>query len=72
MNNLEFGISESGFVTLKVYDILGEEIETLVSKQLNPGSYEVEFNGSKFSSGIYFYTLTVGNFSLTKKMNLIK
>jgi hypothetical protein len=59
---------------LKVYDILGNEITTLVNEQKSPGAYEVEFSAEDFSltSGIYFYKLTVGQFSDTRKMLLIK
>jgi photosystem II stability/assembly factor-like uncharacterized protein len=64
------------FVTLKVYDILGNEIATLVNEEKQPGSYEVEFNTSSFkhlpSSGIYFYQLRAGDYIETKKMVLIK
>ena len=56
------------FVSLKVYDILGNEVATLVNEERPAGSYEVKFNASTFSSGIYFYRLTVGNFSSAKKM----
>ncbi|MCY7363311.1 MAG: T9SS type A sorting domain-containing protein [Ignavibacteria bacterium] len=60
-------------VKLIVYDILGNEVVTLVNERKNAGSYEVEFDGSKFSSGIYFYSLTVdGNLIDTKKMILLK
>ena len=61
-------------VQLKVYDILGNEITTLVNEQKPPGTYEVEFSADEFglTSGIYFYKLTVGQFSDTRKMLLIK
>ena len=59
-------------VTLKVYDILGNEIIALVNKTQNAGYYEVEFNGINLSSGIYFYQLKAGNFVSTKKLVLIK
>ena len=59
-------------VTLKVYDILGREVITLVNEKQNPGTYEVKFDGSKLSSGIYFYTLTAGYFKETKKLVLLK
>ncbi|MGB5530284.1 MAG: T9SS type A sorting domain-containing protein, partial [Ignavibacteriaceae bacterium] len=65
-----------GFVSLKVYDVLGNLITTLVDEYKNPGSYEVEINTSNLkhqtSSGIYFYQLIAGNFSTTKTMLLIK
>ncbi len=61
-----------GIVTLMVYDLLGKEIKTLVNERLMPGTYEAEFDGSNCPSGIYFYKLSAGNFSKTKKMILIK
>jgi len=59
-------------VTLKVFDILGREIKTLVNEDQKPGRYEIEFNGSASTSGIYFYTLRSGQFMETKKMLLMK
>jgi len=60
-------------VTLKIYDILGREVATLVNENDMPaGTYEVEWNASNYSSGIYFYTLKAGNFKETKKMILNK
>jgi photosystem II stability/assembly factor-like uncharacterized protein len=71
------GRNEVGFVTLKVYDILGNEVATLVNEYKPAGSYEVEFNshsgeGQNISSGIYFYQLKADNFLETKKMILLK
>jgi len=59
-------------VQLKVYDILGNEIATLVNEEKAPGTYKVEFNATKLSSGIYFYKLQAGNFKEVKKMVLVK
>lgn len=59
-------------VTLKVYDVLGREIKTLVDKLEAPGKREVKFDGSNLPSGIYFYSLHAGNYSETKKLVLIK
>jgi hypothetical protein len=59
-------------VRLSIYDILGKEIEVLVNQQLQSGSYVVEWNGSNYPSGVYFYKLTSSDFSETKKMVLIK
>ncbi len=59
-------------IILKIYDILGREIKTLVNKQQPPGNYEVTFDGSEFASGVYFYRLQVGNYSQTKKLILLK
>ena len=72
ITNLEFGISDLGFVSLKVYDILGKEVVTLVNEKLSPGNYKVEFDGSGLTSGVYFYKLTAGEFTETKRMMLIK
>ncbi|MBK8553230.1 MAG: T9SS type A sorting domain-containing protein [Ignavibacteria bacterium] len=70
--NLEFGISDWGLVTLKVYDLLGKEVATLVNERLNAGTYKYNFDGSQLTSGIYFYTLKAGEFTATKSMLLIK
>ena len=66
-------------VVLKIYNILGAEVATLINEELQPGSYKIEFNGSNFASGIYFYKLealagnsSTGNFVDTKKMILLK
>jgi hypothetical protein len=63
---------EGSLVTLKVYDVLGNEIATLVNEEKPAGSYEVEFDGNNLPSGIYFYQLQAGQFTQTKKMLLIK
>jgi len=70
--NIGFQIASFGFVTLKVYDILGNEIATLVNEEKPAGEYEVEFDGSELTSGIYFYKLISGNYVETKKMIIIK
>jgi len=72
VTNLEFGISDLGFVSLKVYDILGKEVATLVNEKLSPGKYKVEFDGSGLTSGVYFYRITAGEFTDTKRMLLVK
>lgn len=69
---IEYSIPSEGFVTLKVYDILGREIKTLVSEVQEPGKYRVDFNGSDLSSGIYFYILKTGNNIKSAKMVLVK
>ncbi|MCW8805476.1 MAG: T9SS type A sorting domain-containing protein, partial [Ignavibacteriaceae bacterium] len=63
---------EGSVVTLKVYDILGNEIATLVNEELPAGEFEVEWNAEKFPSGVYFYQLKAGSFIQTKKMILLK
>lgn len=75
--NIKFQITNNRFVTLKVYDILGKEIATLVNEKLQPGIYEIPFSinrftGNQISSGVYFYRLETDNFSDTKKMLIIK
>lgn len=72
VTNLEFGIPESGFVSLKVFDILGKEVATLVNEKLSTGRYETNFDGSNLTSGVYFYKLEVNGFSEVKSMILIK
>jgi len=69
---ITYTIGSSGLVTLKVYDILGNEVAVLVDEMKHVGSYEVKFDGKELSSGIYFYTLISGNFIATKKLILLK
>lgn len=69
---INFKVAETEFVSLKVYDLLGREIETLASEILSPGTYEADFSGGSLASGIYYYRLTAGNFSETKTMILLK
>ena len=69
---IQFSIVERRFVSLKVYDMLGREVETLVNEQKSPGTYTIEWNASSFPSGIYFYRLQAGNFSETKKLMFLK
>ena len=70
--NIKFQIAQEGLVTLKVYDILGKEVATLVNEELQPGFYNTEFDATALSSGIYFYKLIANDFVATKKMLLIK
>jgi hypothetical protein len=69
---IKFQIADVGLVSLKVYDILGTEVMTLVNEQKPAGYYEVEFNASSLTSGVYFYQLKSGNLVQTKKMVLLK
>ena len=69
---MKFGIPDLGFVTLKVYDVLGREVKTLVNEIKPAGRYKVEFDGSGFASGVYFYRLEVNKFVQTKRMVLVK
>ena len=69
---ISYLVPEIEFVTLKVYDVLGNEIVTLVNGEKSVGSYKAEFNGIELPSGIYFYRLQAGSFVETKKMILMK
>ncbi len=65
-------IPNTSDVILDVYNLLGQKVATLINKRLFPGKYSVSFDGSNFSSGVYFYTLRAGSYSVTKKMVLLK
>jgi photosystem II stability/assembly factor-like uncharacterized protein len=67
-----FMIPSSGFTTLKVYDVLGREVATLVSEELKPGNYEATFDGRGLASGVYLYRLTAGPYGETRKLMLMK
>jgi len=69
---ISFSVPEASNVRLKVYDMLGREVLTLVDGMKNTGSYEVSFDASNLTSGLYVYTLSTGNFTATKKMMLLK
>ncbi|MEO8446577.1 MAG: T9SS type A sorting domain-containing protein [bacterium] len=70
--NIKFDLPEDNFVTIKVYDILGKEIFTLLNDFRNAGRYSINFNGSNFASGIYYYKIKAGSFTQVRKMILIK
>ncbi len=70
--SIQYAIGSRQFVQLKVYDVLGEEIATLVNEEKPAGSYNVQFTLNNLSSGIYFYQLKAGNYLETKKMSLLK
>jgi len=69
---IKFQIADKEFVSLKIFDLLGKEVETLVNEEKSAGEYEVQFNADHLTSGIYIYKLDAGNFSQTKKMLLLK
>jgi len=69
---INFTIPKAGNVTLKVYNALGQEVATLVNEYKNASNYQVSFDASNLSSGIYFYTLTTDNFTQSRKMMLVK
>ena len=70
--NLRFRISDFGFVQFKIFNVQGKEIETLINENLLPGKYEITFDGSNLSSGVYYYQLTAGGYKDVKKMVLVK
>jgi Uncharacterized protein related to plant photosystem II stability/assembly factor len=69
---ITFALPTKSFVTLKIFDILGREITTLISKELSAGNHELEWNATGFVSGVYFYRLQAGSFTATKKLLLLK
>ena len=72
MTVIRYSLNESGYTTLKVYDALGKEISVLVNEDLKAGIYETEFDASQLPSAVYFYKLSSGNFTETRKMFLLK
>jgi hypothetical protein len=69
---INYSIPKTSLVTIKVYDILGKEVATLVNEEKSAGNYSVQFNGGNLSSGIYFYRMHAGSFTETKKLILLK
>ena len=69
---ISFDLPKNVNVKLTIYNMLGREVETIVNEQLNAGSYEVTFDGTKYTSGVYYYRLNAGEFVETKKMILVK
>ncbi|HMQ69582.1 MAG TPA: T9SS type A sorting domain-containing protein [Ignavibacteria bacterium] len=72
VTKIKYEIAEPGFVTLKVYNSFGKEVASLVNSKQNSGDHEVNFSGSELASGIYFYSITSGNFTQTRSMILLK
>ncbi len=70
--DISFSVPQSGEVTLKIYDLLGREVATLINKELNAGTYSTKFEAGNLASGVYIYRLSARNFSSTKKMVLLK
>jgi hypothetical protein len=69
---ISYSIPKAGLVSLKIFNVLGQEVRTLVNQSQNPGNFQVTFNANSLTSGIYFYSLTVDNFTQVKKMILLK
>jgi hypothetical protein len=72
ITTIKWQLPERAFVTLKIYDVLGREVVTLVDEELNAGQHETVYNASGISSGVYFYKIKAGSFVETKKMILLK
>ena len=72
VTNFEFRIVQPGFVSLKIYDVLGNIVATIINKELESGYYKYQWDASRFSSGIYFYRLQTGKITSTKKLVLTK
>jgi len=70
--NIQFSVPQSSYVTLEVYNLVGERVVVLVSEQLGAGTYNYDWNATNLTSGIYFYRIQAGNFVETKKMMLLK
>lgn len=69
---ISYKINQSGFVTLKVYNLVGQVVKTLISEYQESGTYSKQFDASELSAGIYLYKLLVNNFTSVKRMTLIK
>ncbi len=69
---INYQLPINNFVTIKVYNTLGQEVATLVNEEKPAGSYSFKFDGNGLSSGLYFYTLKAGKYTSTKKMLLLK
>ncbi len=70
--NIKYTVESGQFISLKVYDILGNEVATLVNEEKSAGLYNIKFNAAEFTSGVYFYRLQAGSFVQTRKMILLK
>jgi hypothetical protein len=69
---IQYSVPKTNFVTIKIYNAIGQEVSTLVNREVTAGVHEVNFNANNLSTGVYFYTIKAGDFTSTKKMLLIK
>ena len=69
---IKFAIPRESHVTVKIYDLLGQEVETLVNEIVQPGNHELFYDGSRLTSGVYFYRLVTDSYTSTKKLILLK
>jgi hypothetical protein len=72
MTTIRYSIKENSLVSLKIYDILGSEVATLVNEVKSAGGYSITFNSAGLTSGVYFYKIEAGSFIQTRKMILLK
>ena len=72
VTKIKYSIAKAGYAKLTVFDALGREVNTLVNQEIKPGSYEISFDGSHLTSGVYFYKLVTDGFTETRKMFLLK
>lgn len=72
VTNIEFSVPKSAFVKLTIFDITGRELETLLNQDMTPGTYKAEWDASKYSSGVYFYSIEAGEYRMIRKMMLVK
>ena len=70
--SIKFTIPESGRIKVKIFDVLGNEVRTLLDETRSPGTYEINFDASGLSSGVYFYSMESGKFHSVRKMILMK
>ncbi|MEJ2615268.1 MAG: T9SS type A sorting domain-containing protein [Ignavibacteriaceae bacterium] len=70
--SIKYSIASRQFVELKIFNVLGQEIQTLINEEKSAGSYQIEFNAADLSSGVYFYRIHAGSFNQVRKMLLIK
>ncbi len=69
---IKYAVAKDGFVNVSIFNLLGEKVATLVNGNMKAGSYELNFNASHLSSGVYFYSIEAGDFKAVRKMMLMK
>ena len=69
---IKYSVAQDGFVNVSIFNLLGEKVATLVNSNMKAGSYELNFNASQLSSGVYFYSIEAGDFKAVRKMMLMK
>jgi hypothetical protein len=69
---ISFSLAKSSFVTLEIYNSLGQKVATLINNEMNSGSHKIKFNASDLSSGVYYYKIDAGEFQAVKKMLVLQ